>query len=60
MRAREFIQEDASASATTAGSMAAVAQPLGGVITRWGSAEPAKYKNSVGNATKRKNKNARG
>lgn len=47
MRAREFIQEEASAGAMTAGSVAAVAQPLGGMISRQLSAKPAKYQNSA-------------
>ena len=34
MRANEFITEEASACSTTAGSVATVAQPLGGMITR--------------------------
>lgn len=54
MRAREFIPEN-----TVAGSIATVATPLGGVISRSGIANPAKYKNSV-NPVKRKKKHARG
>jgi hypothetical protein len=34
MRAQEFIREDASAGATGSGSIATVAMPLGGVISR--------------------------
>ena len=34
MRAQEFIREDASAGATGAGSIATVATPIGGVISR--------------------------
>ena len=34
MRAQEFIREDASAGATGSGSIATVATPIGGVITR--------------------------
>ena len=36
MRANEFIAENASAGATGSGSIATVAQPLGGMITRNG------------------------
>jgi hypothetical protein len=34
MRAQEFIREDASAGATGSGSIATVATPIGGVISR--------------------------
>jgi hypothetical protein len=34
MRAQEFIREDASAGATGSGSIATMAMPLGGVISR--------------------------
>ena len=34
MRAQEFIREDASAGATGSGSIATVAVPIGGVISR--------------------------
>ena len=34
MRAQEFIREDATAGATGSGSIATVAMPLGGVISR--------------------------
>ena len=34
MRAQEFIREDASAGATGSGSVATVATPIGGVISR--------------------------
>ena len=34
MRAQEFIREDASAGATGSGSIATVAAPIGGVISR--------------------------
>jgi hypothetical protein len=47
MRAREFIGENASACATSAGSMAPVAQPLGGMIRRIQTPTPAKYANSI-------------
>jgi hypothetical protein len=47
MRAREFIQENASAGATGSGSVATVAQPIGAVITRTQNRKPAKYKNSL-------------
>lgn len=46
MRAREFVKESSS-GATVSGSIATVAQPLGGVITRTQSASPAKYRNSL-------------
>ena len=47
MRAREFIQETASAGATSSGSIAVVAQPMGQVITRTQKLKPGKYKNSL-------------
>ena len=34
MRAQEFIRDDASAGATGSGSIATVATPIGGVISR--------------------------
>jgi hypothetical protein len=46
MRASEFIAENASAGATGSGSIATVAQPLGGMITRnGGSFFSGKYSN---------------
>ena len=47
MRAREFIRETASAGATSSGSIAAVAQPMGQTITRTQNRAPGKYKNSL-------------
>ena len=48
MRAQEFITEMASVASTTAGSIAPVAQPLGGVIARNpGSFFSGKYSNSA-------------
>jgi hypothetical protein len=48
MRANEFIAEEASSCSTTSGSIAPVAQPLGGVITRnAGSFFTGKYMNSA-------------
>lgn len=48
MRANEFIAEEASACSTTSGSIAPVAQPLGGMITRnAGSFFTGKYMNSA-------------
>ena len=48
MRADEFIVEEASVCSTTSGSIAPVAQPLGGVITRnAGSFFSGKYMNSA-------------
>jgi hypothetical protein len=48
MRASEFIAENAGSASTTAGSIAPVAQPLGGVITRnGGSFFSGKYSNSA-------------
>jgi hypothetical protein len=48
MRAREFVTENASAGATGSGSIATVAQPLGGVIRRnGGSFFSGKYMNSA-------------
>jgi len=48
MRAHEFIAENASAGATGSGSVATVAMPLGGMITRnGGSFFTGKYSNSA-------------
>jgi hypothetical protein len=48
MRASEFVMENATAGATGSGSVATVAQPLGGVITRnVGSFFSGKYSNSA-------------
>ena len=48
MRAREFVTENASAGATGSGSIATVAQPLGGAIRRnAGSFFSGKYMNSA-------------
>jgi hypothetical protein len=55
MRAREFIQETASAGATASGSVAAVAVPLGSLISRTQTTKPAKYRNTY----KGSNPNAR-
>jgi hypothetical protein len=46
MRAREFIKENASAGATSSGSVAAIAQPMGSVISRLQATRPAKYRNT--------------
>jgi hypothetical protein len=48
MRAAEFIVEEASVCSTVSGSIAPVAQPLGGVIRRnAGSFFTGKYMNSA-------------
>ena len=48
MRAQEFIAETASVGATSSGSIAPVAQPLSGVITRnGGTFFSGKYSNSA-------------
>jgi hypothetical protein len=48
MRAREFVTENASVASTTAGSIAPVSMPMGGVITRnAGSFFSGKYSNSA-------------
>jgi hypothetical protein len=48
MRAREFVTENATAGATGSGSIATVAQPLGGMITRSGGTFfSGKYMNSA-------------
>ena len=49
MRAHEFITENASVASTSSGSIATVAQPLGGVITRNGGNffTGTKYMNSA-------------
>jgi hypothetical protein len=49
MRAHEFITENTSVASTSSGSIATVAQPLGGVITRNGGNffTGTKYMNSA-------------
>ena len=48
MRANEFIAENATTGATGSGSIATVAQPMGGMITRsGGSMFSGKYSNSA-------------
>jgi len=48
MRASEFVVENASAGATGSGSIATVAQPMGGMQTRnAGSFFSGKYSNSA-------------
>jgi hypothetical protein len=47
MRAREFINENASSGATSSGSIATVSQPMGSVISRSHFINPTKYANSV-------------
>lgn len=48
MRANEFIAENASVASTTAGSIAPVSMPLGGMITRnSGTFFSGKYSNSA-------------
>ena len=47
MRAKEFVKENASAGATSSGSVASVAQPMGRVITRTQNTAPGKYMNSL-------------
>jgi len=54
MRAQEFISENASAAATSSGSVAPVIQPLGSMIHRVQTPGPAKYANSIGSVKKRK------
>jgi hypothetical protein len=46
MRAREFVTETASAGATSSGNVAAIAQPVGSVISRLQAPRPAKYRNT--------------
>jgi hypothetical protein len=46
MRAREFIAETASAGATSSGSVATVAQPLGSTISRLQPTRSTKYRNT--------------
>ena len=46
MRAREFIKENASAGATASGSVAAIAQPMGSVISRLQPTRSTKYRNT--------------
>jgi hypothetical protein len=49
MRASEFVVENASAGATSSGSVATVSAPLGGVISRNGGSffTGAKYSNDA-------------
>lgn len=48
MRANEFIAENTSVASTTAGSIAPVSMPLGGMITRnSGTFFSGKYSNSA-------------
>jgi hypothetical protein len=54
MRAKEFIQEEASATSTCAGNVAVFAQPMGEVITRTQNTKPAKYANSAPVAQRKK------
>jgi len=56
MRAREFIKEN---SGTCSSSIAPVSTPIGGIVSRAGSSDPAKYMNSF-IPVKRKKRNARG
>lgn len=58
MRATEFIRENASAGATSAGSVAVAIQPLGTVLKRVEPAETGKYANSY--PVKKRKQNARG
>lgn len=60
MRASEFITETASVGATSAGSIAAISQSLGGPIRRTVMPKPAKYSNSVKSLQRRKKHDARG
>ena len=55
MRAKEFVTETASAGATSAGSVATVAVPIGQPISRTQTIKPAKYRNTY----KGSNPNAR-
>ena len=55
MRAREFVQENASSGATASGSVATVSSPIGGLISRTQTTKPAKYRNTY----KGSNPNAR-
>lgn len=57
MRAREFLPENATAGATSSGSIAAVSQPLGAVVSRMGLGRPAKYMNSL-TVTRQRKKHA--
>jgi hypothetical protein len=51
MRASEFIVEEASVCSTTSGSIAPVAQPLGGMISRNGGSFFSGTKYTTDNAT---------
>jgi hypothetical protein len=46
MRAREFVTETASVGATSSGSVAAIAQPLSGPISRLQPTRSTKYRNT--------------
>jgi hypothetical protein len=54
MRAREFLPETASVGATSSGSVAVMAHPMGGMISRGQMPKPAKYANSLYSTKKRK------
>lgn len=56
-RAQQLVQESASAGATSSGSMAVVAQPIGELQTRTLVPKTTKYRNSVVDATSRKKNN---
>jgi len=51
VRAHEFITENASAGATGSGSIATVAQPLGGMISRNGGSFFTGTKYTTGDST---------
>ena len=55
MRAREFIREDASVAATSAGSIAAVPYAIGTILRKPNNTEPGKYKNSIASDQGKKN-----
>jgi hypothetical protein len=57
MRAKEFITEESSSGATSAGGIATVSVPMGAPIQRPGVEKITKYKNSVVNQSIR-DKNA--
>ena len=55
MRAHEFLREEASAGAMSAGSVAPVVTPLGQIQTRALPAKSAKYRNSAPEIKRKQN-----
>ena len=58
MRISEILKENATSGATSSGSVATVAMPLGSILSRAGSTKTAKYSNSARSIDSRKKKHA--